>query len=401
MTNIMFTSVQCLPTLLKLRFVLSPFVARLRLIIMVLDQSPPDQHPAKPPTPAEPPTPAVGGPLTKAPECSKSGVVNGPFGVGSPPLPTSSLPTGLFLPLTLSPQTCCELLMSDKLSHQQLLRDADLIRTHYPDFALTKGKKNDPLKQLSKLKEAFKAHFDTATYKLADSLLSQSSVTNHPPPELTQEIVKLQQITATLTSALATPAPVMPSAPSAPPPTAALPPTVPDISLKEPVSFHKHSINITVDELLAELNRLDIGLTKVGNRLCIHLGPAYGYGRVCHPPRDYPESEILKSIEKDMQKLFPDFSFDKYALLITLYPDGTSSIPPHPDNEPHIKLGSSIITANIGATRSLVLTNTVGPLQKQTHELSHGDVYVMSRDSQDQWLHSIPPHQTATSLESH
>ena len=188
----MFTySVQCLPTLLKLRFVLSPFVARLRLIIMVLDQSPPDQHPAEPATPAEPPNPAVGGPLTKAPECSKSGVVNGPFGVGSPPLPTSSLPTGLFLPLTLSPQTCCELLMSDKLSHQQLLRDADLIRTHYPDFALTKGKKNDPLKQLSKLKEAFKAHFDTATYKLADSLLSQSSVTNHPPPELTQEIVKL------------------------------------------------------------------------------------------------------------------------------------------------------------------------------------------------------------------
>ena len=316
------------------------------------------------------------------------GVVGSPPGVGQLPQPASSLTPGLFVPLTFSPQTCQELLKSNSLNLEQLIRDAALFRLHDPTFALTKNR--TPHKTLKGLTEAFQAYFDATTHTLANSLISNSRpITNHPPPELTKEIAKLQEIVTTLKSALPVPAPAaVPSAPSPPSPPAPEP-----VTLLEPVSFHRQSLIIehSVDDLITELKSLGIVLTRVGNRLCIHFGPAYGYGKVSHPARNYPESIILKKIEKDMQKIFPDFSFDKYALLITLYPDGTSSIPPHPDNEPHIKLGSSIITANIGATRSLVLTNTVGPLQKQTHELSHGDVYAMTRASQDQWHHSIPP----------
>ena len=88
---------------------------------------------------------------------------------------------------------------------------------------------------------------------------------------------------------------------------------------------------------------------------------------------------------------------DDWNTMITLYEDGKAHIPPHSDNEESIKPDSDIITVSIGATRTVIFQNIVGPLkEQQKFELSHGSVHSMTANSQCAWEHSIPPSLTPT-----
>lgn len=150
-------------------------------------------------------------------------------------------------------------------------------------------------------------------------------------------------------------------------------------------------LDISVSEL--ELSNIMNGIKftdKLGNRDTAYFGNVeYSYGRVTHKPAPYPQSDFLDVIFNKIQTVNPDFNRTNYTCLVTLYRDGYSTIPPHHDDEQVIAEDSLIYTVSIGQTRTLQLTNTIGPLDKRSYTLDHGSIYTMSRASQLNWLHSI------------
>ena len=130
----------------------------------------------------------------------------------------------------------------------------------------------------------------------------------------------------------------------------------------------------------------------IGGREVDYFGnEPYTYGKIKHEPKSYPETHIFKLISDTISQHDPHFNLDDYSCLVTLYRDGNSHIPAHSDNEFNIARDSSIYTVSVGAERTLVCQNIKGPLTEKLYQLSDGSIYVMSRDSQTHWQHSIPP----------
>lgn len=274
-----------------------------------------------------------------------------------------------------SPVTCLELL--GQLSMDQLLREAAFYRHYDPTFATTKT--GTPYSARSYIITALKDLFTCERNKLLEKLISNPLL----PEPLSAEIDKLQKVTAALTLSsqhsleLATP-----STPSTPLP-----------ALESPVSHFNldpQIMNFSVESFLAELESLGVDLQTVGNRLVAHFGRPYPYSGFTHPACEFPNSPILNRIMNAMIDHDPDFSSDKYSLLITLYPNGKSIIPRHHDNEPCISKDSRIFTVVCGEGREITFTNTIGPLQRQSLKLDHGSLFIMSSSSQEQWQHEVP-----------
>ena len=117
----------------------------------------------------------------------------------------------------------------------------------------------------------------------------------------------------------------------------------------------------------------------------------YSYGRISHDPAPYPDCAVFDRILEGMKNLVPDFCLEDYSCLVTHYPDGSSQIPLHHDDEEQIIADSNIYTVSIGCDRYLTLQNQVGLLNEASVEIKHGSVYSMSRESQSAWKHGVLP----------
>ena len=128
---------------------------------------------------------------------------------------------------------------------------------------------------------------------------------------------------------------------------------------------------------------------KVGQRQVVHYGErSYSYGRTIHKPSPLPKSGYIKSILNEVDRQFPNFSYN--SVLLTLYKDGQSFIPLHSDNEAEITQGSDILTISLGASRLVTfetVTKGAGPSLKL--ETCHGSVYSMSARSQALYKHGV------------
>ena len=170
-------------------------------------------------------------------------------------------------------------------------------------------------------------------------------------------------------------------------------PTIPESAsspgkLPEPVC----NLNVNFDELYLDsiLHQLDISNTATCNRKTAYFGDKpYTYGRIKHSPAEYIDCDVFNIIFDKLSAIDPDFTRNNYTCLVNYYPDGTSYISPHHDDESMIAEDSIIYTISVGATRVLHFTNTSGPIQEHNIELQHGSVYTMSRESQLYWVHSI------------
>ena len=165
----------------------------------------------------------------------------------------------------------------------------------------------------------------------------------------------------------------------------------PKILEPEPVSFLNFHINSTVEDCSK-----DITFTRLGKREVAYFGHLpYAYGRAFHPARAYPTNNgFFGSIEQQIAQHDPGFSLREYSCLVSRYNDGGASIPPHADDEHCIAPGSNIYTVSVGAERTLHLTSRSVPLVERDYRLADGSIHVMTRSSQDHWLHSIPPDPT-------
>ena len=163
-------------------------------------------------------------------------------------------------------------------------------------------------------------------------------------------------------------------------------------SQEEPVRF----IDVDLPDLSFHdvLDSFDLNKTLPGNRTSTYFGAdAYSYGhrgRISHEPAQYPaDHPVLTPIFTSIQQHDPEFTPELYTCLVAHYPNGQSSLGMHQDNESVIAPGSNIYTVSFGATRTLRLFNTTGPLQEQHHKLENRSVHVMTRESQSSWKHGI------------
>ena len=138
-----------------------------------------------------------------------------------------------------------------------------------------------------------------------------------------------------------------------------------------------------------------IEFRSISKRRVAHFGPTeYSYGGIRHEAAEYPSCEALDTVMSRVREHTGELRFNKeeWSCTVTHYPDSTSHIPMHSDDEDCIIPGSVIVTVSIGAARTVTFQNIIGPLQPPQHiPLQHGSVHLMSHASQFQWQHGILP----------
>ena len=114
---------------------------------------------------------------------------------------------------------------------------------------------------------------------------------------------------------------------------------------------------------------------------------SYKYTGGFHPARPLTDNPTLVDKAATVKGLYPDLTFN--SVMVTKYRDNSDFMPPHSDNEPSIAPGSSIVTVSLGQTRELQFRRKL-TTDKQVLEVKHGDVFAMTRSSQDVYDHGVP-----------
>lgn len=134
------------------------------------------------------------------------------------------------------------------------------------------------------------------------------------------------------------------------------------------------------------------------------------YGKKCNTPRLYSvlteegvsykfsgNNHTGESFSKEILEIkeqIEQIVEDKYNLcLINLYRDGKDYIGYHSDNEKDIVPQSSIASVSFGATRDFIIRpkkKYQDTLSKYEIKLEHGDLLIMSGNTQTYYEHSLP-----------
>ena len=128
----------------------------------------------------------------------------------------------------------------------------------------------------------------------------------------------------------------------------------------------------------------------------LSFGESYNYNGSQNPPRDIPP--LIQKIMSDINNLYSDEDVAPLnSCLVNKYPDATSFIKEHSDDERSINRNSNICTISIGATKTIFYRHVVtGEIHE--HCPNHGSLYTMSRLSQELFKHEIKP-ETSCELE--
>ena len=128
---------------------------------------------------------------------------------------------------------------------------------------------------------------------------------------------------------------------------------------------------------------------KISKRQALYFGSeAYTYGNTIHLPKDISSINIIQDIYNKVNSLFDNEHFNFNSILVHLYPDLNSFLPFHSDDEVAIAANSLIVTVSLGVSREIVFEDT---LKNKTYgvNLEHGDIFIMSKNSQDRFKHGI------------
>ena len=166
------------------------------------------------------------------------------------------------------------------------------------------------------------------------------------------------------------------------------------LTLDDPVRFLDIDFKDITPESIFESFDFKDGTRESGNRDTLYFGNiGYKYGRYRHEPCPYPNSPIFDTIFDRLKSADPNFTPDNYTCLINRYPDGTSTIPFHHDDEESIVENTNIFTLSFGATRTIRCQNTgmraSSPFEERCFKLEHGSVFTMTHESQSIWCHGI------------
>ena len=143
---------------------------------------------------------------------------------------------------------------------------------------------------------------------------------------------------------------------------------------------------------LEELDTDTVFIQQYSNRLtCFYGDYQYSYGNRTHSPIPFPHPDnYIHTILGHLKLVLPNYVYN--SVLITKYNSGGDYLGFHSDNEDEIAPGSSIVTISLGATRSVKFQQMDGQatINLQSLEVNHGDIFIMSKESQHLYQHSVP-----------
>jgi alkylated DNA repair dioxygenase AlkB len=111
---------------------------------------------------------------------------------------------------------------------------------------------------------------------------------------------------------------------------------------------------------------------------------AYAYSGKQFPA--IPWNSFLSDLKQRMECL-SDHKFN--SALVNYYRNGTDSMGLHADNERELGHSPLIASISYGASRKMVFRKN-SSREKFEFELNHGDVLIMSGETQHKWKHEIP-----------
>ncbi len=255
----------------------------------------------------------------------------------------------------------------------------------------TRKAKNCTKHYFEVLERHLNKHSANEVDSLANKIVDYNTITSHLSEEIDEAKKFIAQLLILADDAASSGSTTRTLPPTPPPPPTCT--TVAQPSLPGPVTFLKFDFS----EFDVQSVCRDVKFRKIGQRQTAFFGKTeYRYGNIIHKPCDYPDNHLLGTIIDKIsgQISDPTFNMDNITCLLTLYENGKSNIPMHSDNEPCIATTSDIVTVSLGASRKIQFCSKVGRICTQDFDLNHGQVYSMSRHSQDFWEHSIPPDHT-------
>ena len=132
----------------------------------------------------------------------------------------------------------------------------------------------------------------------------------------------------------------------------------------------------------------DSDFARINSREVKYYGEySYSYGKTTHKPCSIPKESYLATIIEKVKSVYPSQIFN--SVLVTKFANGNSFLPLHSDNESVIVKNSQILTVSLGASRTVTFQCRKGGSVKSL-QVNHGDVYIMSADSQANYRHGIP-----------
>lgn len=296
---------------------------------------------------------------------------------------------------SFSPKTCLELV--DQLTPDQILREAQYALDSDLLALLTRATRSgatsqpDSKRLLEELKSHFKtmsenAHkptfnFETLTSGISreiDQTTERLHQANSEMEKLQEQIGAAQQLLREVTRTTSPPASPTLSTGT----TSSTPGTVPfeKLGAAEFVNFKAEDLDASCTYDRTYRNR----------RVAFYGEFPYRYPGGHHKARPIAENSYLKGIADELSKSHPTLDFN--SAMVTKYDSPDSSIPPHSDDEECIVPDSSIVTLSLGAARQVIFRRKLpGEYKRQVITVEHGQVYVMSRASQEDWDHSVPP----------
>lgn len=101
-----------------------------------------------------------------------------------------------------------------------------------------------------------------------------------------------------------------------------------------------------------------------------------------------PWTPELKAIK---QRLENEFQYKANSVLVNLYRNGQDYMSWHADNENELGENPIIISLSFGASRDFILKHRYNELREKIKVcLGHGDLLIMSGETQEKWLHALP-----------
>ena len=124
-------------------------------------------------------------------------------------------------------------------------------------------------------------------------------------------------------------------------------------------------------------------------RKAVYFGPCdYIYVGGIHFAQNIHANKYVSQIFTFISANFPELMLN--SCLINYYPNKLAEIPFHSDNEKSIDLDSWILTISFGMDRTMTF-KCIDSNKYEKVKLSHGDIILFSRASQEKYLHAILP----------
>ena len=293
---------------------------------------------------------------------------------------------------SFSPKTCLELLRSGALSDGQMDFELAYLNSLGINTCEQSPSRVLILQALEKELNIHNCHVVDNTVRQLTNIKSHVSCTAEQVETLRRRSLPQTPLPPATAQRLVSATPQRPAS-TTPQPTPPTPSLQDEGNLDDTVCqlFDSDTVNFRDLAVPSILNQFKVESPAThGNRMTAYFGSTpYRYGPVKHDSKPYPDCPVFDSIFERMRSVVPDFTKSNYTCLVSLYPNGQSSIKPHSDNEAQICTNSSIYTISVGSKRTIVFQNQLGIINESHIELPHGSVFSMTRASQSSWKHSI------------